>query len=187
MEVSGQHHTPATVPWKPLWWVLKSASKVWRKFFVSYRDSNTGPSSPLHSRCTELAVLATKERKRKKAKICLSWVTMCSMPLWKSKGRCVREGMRGGGKDGWPATCSQPATVAVLLLHATAAKCWAGDMGCTQVSAAYTSNKNNGKVGQILKCPIKDGKRMLGLTVSGHFSNPVKYTHEAQFLRNLQL
>jgi hypothetical protein len=81
-------------------------------------------------------------------------VSFLSDQVFDAIGRCVRERLRGGGKDGRPAYHLQPVSRPDHHSKCVTAPLYScelltRDMESTQVRTGYTGLRNNGKAGRI--------------------------------------
>jgi hypothetical protein len=162
MEVIGQHNSPATVPrGKPPGnhWVGGSVGPrdcldmvekcvlpvpgfepetvqplAWSVHLLSHPDSQRTTGGKWKKRSEDVCFLSDQ--------------------VFDAIGRCVRERLRGGGKDGLPACHLQPVSRPVRHSSRVAASLYSWvlltrDMESTQVSTSYTGLRSNGKVGRI--------------------------------------
>jgi len=143
-------HTDREGRWAPV-----TVLTLWREVSCLYEDSNPRSSNPLHGQCTYLFIPGHKgtkgENERKRAKMCLSWVTRCSMPLGGASGKGWVEEARPAGL---PACNLQPVNRPDHHSRCVAAPLYScelltRDMDSTQVSTGYTGLRNSGKVRRI--------------------------------------
>jgi len=116
MEVSGQHNAPAAVPrgknagtnWVGGSLGPREGLDVLEKSVLSLPGFETQTFQPLAWSVYVLSHPRSRKKKkgeneRKRAKMCLSWVARCSMPLGGASGKGCEEEARPADR---PATCS---------------------------------------------------------------------------------